>query len=1040
MLRNGMKRLSIILIVLVALSGIAFGEETIRVGAYQNPPKVFMTPDGRVTGVFPEVLEEIAKQSGWEIDYVFGSWQDCLKRLQDGTIDLMVDMAISEERKERYAFSKEPVLVNWGTAFSRADITVESFLDMEGLTVAVMRGSIHTEGPQGIKSLMTQFGIPCRYMAFDNYQQVLMIVDEKQADVGIVNRLYGTLHSDAYEVRPSPIIFNPRVLAFSVRKDDTRGHQLLQKIDDWMQKAKQNPGSVYHEVLAYYLGGGKRKWKGEVQKYSHPLRLTRKERQWILAHPVVRFSVDPGFAPFEFLTEDGRYRGMAADFMTLIENKTGLDFELVQQKSWSDSLDAIKKGEADILPCIGYSDERRSYLSFSEPYLKFARVIVTPMDSPVSDISDLHGLRVGVQVDSSHHAFLTEDMQFEPVLYKTYEEGLLAVSRGVIDAVVGNLAVTTHLMHELALTNIKMAGYADPRPQPLAIGIRKDRPELVSILNKALRAITMRQRNEVFAKWLPLPVAAPSRIDLSQAEREWLLMHPRIRIAWDREWAPIEFADTNGTPRGISMEYLKAIEEILGIRFDTSMATDWQTTYGKLKRREVDMSTCLSITPERLEHLTFTEPYVSSPVVLFSRSDMPYISRLSELKNLRVAVVGGYATDEWITRDHPQLNLTRTASISDAFGLLQKGAVDVFVGGVLTGNYYLSKLRLNGIKIAGDTPYDYKLRMAVRKDWELFAGILHKVLAVLPEEDKTAFYRKWVWIGYEHGFDYSLFGKILVGTFVVILVFVYWNRRLKAEIGRRKRSQAALAESERALRASYAELKELGEAKDNLTHMIVHDMRSPLMTVKGSLDLLKMDLNGELPGPDGVYSLHMAQAGVQTATNMAQALLDIGRLESGRIPLVQADIDMKVVAQDAIRAMAVQARMAKVKLELSGASSQGRADPDIMQRVLVNLIGNGIKASPEGGSVEVQTMADASRITVKVCDSGDGIPERFQKTIFDKFTTVETGGRQKTSVGLGLAFCKLAVEAHGGRIHVESEVGTGSVFCFRMPINGASTG
>ena len=124
---------------------------------------------------------------------------------------------------------------------------------------------------------------------------------------------------------------------------------------------------------------------------------------------------------------------------------------------------------------IGYSDERQSYLSFSEPYLKFARVIVTPMGSLATGIKDLHGLRVGVQVDSSHHAFLKENTQLKPVLYKTYEEGLLAVSRGEIDAVVGNLAVTTHLMQELALTNIKMAGYADPRPQSLAIGVRKDR-------------------------------------------------------------------------------------------------------------------------------------------------------------------------------------------------------------------------------------------------------------------------------------------------------------------------------------------------------------------------------------------------------------------------------------------------------------------------------------------------------------------------------------------------------------------------------------
>ena len=223
MLRSVMKRLSIILLVFWGSVSIVFGLETIRVGAYQNPPKVFMTPDGRVTGIFPEVLQEIAEKSGWEIKYVSGTWQQCLNALENGTIDLMVDMAGIRRTRKTLCLFKRIRSRQLGEQLSPGRISpFESFLDMEGLTVAVMRESIHTEGSKGIKSLMTQFGVSCRYMEFDDYQQVLMIVDEKKSDVGIVNRLYGTLHSDEYEVRSTPIVFNPRVLAFSVRKDDAR--------------------------------------------------------------------------------------------------------------------------------------------------------------------------------------------------------------------------------------------------------------------------------------------------------------------------------------------------------------------------------------------------------------------------------------------------------------------------------------------------------------------------------------------------------------------------------------------------------------------------------------------------------------------------------------------------------------------------------------------------------------------------------------------------------------------------------------------------
>jgi polar amino acid transport system substrate-binding protein/two-component system sensor histidine kinase EvgS len=719
---------------------------------------------------------------------------------------------------------------------------------------------------------------------------------------------------------------------------------------------------------------------------------------------------------------------MSADFLHLVTQKTGLKFEQVMHKNWSESVQAVKNREVDLLPCIGYSADRQRFLSYSDPYLRFARVIVTLMDSTVRDLSALDGRQVAIQADSSHHAFLIEHTTIQPRLYETFEECLLAVSRGEVDATVGNLAVMTHYIQNMALTNLKLAGYADPRPQNLSFGVRKDWPELTSIINRALKSVTMQQRNAILAKWLPLHRTAATAIDLTQEEREWLLMHPRIRVGWDRSWAPIEFAGPDGTPQGISMEYLKAVEKVLGIQFDMGKSTDWQTTYEKLKNRQIDMSSCLAITPERLEYLDFTDTYLSSPVVFFAREDMPYIRNISELGDLRVAVVGNYATDEWVSRDFPEMPLIRVTTMAEAFHMVSRGEVDVFIGSVLPGNYYLSKHRHRNIKIAGETPYAYKLRMAVRNDWKLFSGILQKALAYLPEDDKTAFYRNWVWVRYEHGFDYTLFGKIVAGAVAVILVFVFWNRRLTTEVRRRKQAQAALVSSENALRASYADLKKLEQLKDNLTHMIVHDMRSPLMTISGVLDLLE-----HTPGQADTDNLNLAQAGVQTATDMAQALLDIGKLENGKMPLNQVKIDIKAAVQTAIRAMELQACLVDVHLVHSGQAVMGEADPDIIHRVLVNLIGNALKASPPGAAVEVRTMDGDFQMVVEVRDSGCGIPRQFHKKLFDKFTTVERDGHPRTSVGLGLAFCKLAVEAHGGKIMVESNQEQGSIFRFHIP-------
>lgn len=1034
--RRGLSILAGAALLLAAPGGMA--GEVVRVGAYDNPPKCFIAQDGNPTGIFPELLNKVGGDRGWEIQYVFGTWTECLTRLEQGEIDLMIDVAFSKKRAERFAFAEESVLTSWGTVYARKNLPIETFQDLENRTVAVMRGSIHTDGTRGIKALMSAFDVPCRFVEVDSYQQVLMVVDSGAADAGVVNRMFGALHGDEYDLMHTPIVFNPRSLFFTAPRGSEKGQRLLDGIDASLTALKHDPQSVYHKILTYYLGSGSHRWDRQAATLAvDKLNLGATERAWIADHSPVRFSIDPGFAPFESYDKEGKYRGMAADYLELITRMTGIRFEAVKRSTWAESVQAIKAKEIDLLPCVGVSEERKSFLTYTHPYLKFSRVIITPMESVVTGLEDLSDLRIGVQDNSSHHGFLEEATDLKPQLYDTFEEAMLAVSRGEIDATIGNLAVSTHVMQELALTNIKMAAYAAEQPQALCLGVRKDWPELAAILNLALDAITPRQRNGVLREWLPLPSAASSGLELDQDEREWLLMHPRIRVAWDRGWAPIEFADENGLPQGISIGYLRALRQLLGVHFDMGAEQDatWQDTYAKLRQGELDMCSCLAVTPERLEHLDFTDPYLDVPVVIFGGKGIPYIDNMAELHGLRVAVVKGYATDEWLQRDHVDLQLRQTASIAEAFRLLQKRKADVFVGCVLPGNYYLSNLRHHDIRIVGETPYSYKLNMAVRKDWPIFGRILKKALRQLPKEETNSIYRKWVWLRYEHGFDYTFFGQILMGALVVILLFVYWNRRLASAIKERKNAEAALARSEQELRVSYTNLKEAEELKENLTHMIVHDMRAPLTIIAGSQDLLELHAETqELDGNIIRQNLKRARRGTRTLASMVQGLLDIGRLEAGQMELNLKTVDLYAIAHRSIDAMRPQAGDASIHLRCEGATAMGEMDAEIVERVLVNLVGNAIDASPKKASVCVKVSDTGDHVVAAVCDTGKGIPKECRDQIFEKFASAEKGAHRKhTSVGLGLAFCKLAIEAHGGQISVESADGCGSTFRFELP-------
>ncbi len=235
-------------------------------------------------------------------------------------------------------------------------------------------------------------------------------------------------------------------------------------------------------------------------------------------------------------------------------------------------------------------------------------------------------------------------------------------------------------------------------------------------------------------------------------------------------------------------------------------------------------------------------------------------------------------------------------------------------------------------------------------------------------------------------------------------------------------------------------LRELETLRDNLTHMIVHDMRSPLMGVSGSFEIIAHE-KGRL-SPTQMEFVTMGQHACRELIEMVTSLLDVGRMEAGKMPLSRVSCDISEMAQTAVDSVAVLVRKKKLTLRVTGDSASADVDRDIIHRVFVNLLGNAIKFSAEGGTIGIGVSSTGPAVRVTVTDQGPGVPPECHQRIFDKFG--QLGSRKENrehSTGLGLTFCKLAVEAHGGQIGVESpstgpragEVGAGSTFWFSLP-------
>jgi len=256
------------------------------------------------------------------------------------------------------------------------------------------------------------------------------------------------------------------------------------------------------------------------------------------------------------------------------------------------------------------------------------------------------------------------------------------------------------------------------------------------------------------------------------------------------------------------------------------------------------------------------------------------------------------------------------------------------------------------------------------------------------------------------------------------------------EVNARVSTHLELQGQRRKLRENLEQLRRLEEMRDNLVHMIVHDLRSPLTGISGFLDLA-LALEKETLTEDGLDYLQTAKRSTTAVINMVSAVLDVSKMEAGEMKLHLTECDLVGIATDLMSDMESLKEAREMNLDAPPVPVTVVADKDLILRVIQNLLGNALKFTSSDGWIRLDIQPDENRVCVKVRDNGPGIPAEYQDRIFDKFGQVEARAhRQKFSTGLGLTFCKLAVEAHGGSIGVESEVGKGSTFWFALPKEG----
>ena len=253
------------------------------------------------------------------------------------------------------------------------------------------------------------------------------------------------------------------------------------------------------------------------------------------------------------------------------------------------------------------------------------------------------------------------------------------------------------------------------------------------------------------------------------------------------------------------------------------------------------------------------------------------------------------------------------------------------------------------------------------------------------------------------------------------------------EVKARVTTHLELRRQRRELQTSYEKLRESERMRDSLVHMIVHDLRSPLTAISAYLELFGQAAKEKL-GAETQEDVANAFHATRSMIRMINGILDVSKMEAQMMKLDLRECDLVQVVGQSLDDLESLVGARRLAFERPAAPAGVLADHEIVLRIVQNLLANALRFTPADGEVRVGVVVEAEHVRVFVADTGPGIPPDFRESIFDKFVQVDGSALPRNrSTGLGLAFCKMAVEAHGGRIGVDSELGKGSNFWFTLP-------
>lgn len=750
----------------------------IRVANEPDFPPFDFISNGKPAGYSIEYVQLLAKRLGIRLEYVQDTWGNLLKKAEKKEVDLV--HTVIDYPKERHSYLKftRPYKEVVNAIVVRVDSEdIDELEDLDGRPVALIEGDSLVKPAKRVVPGM-------RDIYFKSYIDALKAVALGKVDATLIELPVASHYIRTLSLTNLKIVAETdtlkaqeRLFHLAVRKDWAIFARILDKAMQSLSPAE--------------LRQLDEKWLAQPASLTVPkLNLTQQEKAWLAEHPVITLGGGV-YAPLDYVNEDGTVVGIAPDYTESLIRPLGIKVNYMSNKSgnWGDLLEMLKEKKIDGIRHLQKTKEREEFAHFTKPITSFRYgIFVRNNTEDIFTLGDLSHKRVAVTKGSYAHTYLDKEYpDIEFAHYTNYSEALQALFNQDIDAIVGTIMAVGHVINEEFTTGFKVAGIIKEMNSSTNIGVRKDWPELVSMMNKVYATITPEQHRQIKNKWIDLDIQPPA-IALTPKEQAWLAEHPRLRMGFDAAFPPFDFLGEDGQHAGIIADYLEIISERLGITIEPVYGLSWSEVLEKAKRKEIDLVSLLTKTEQRSQYMQFSKPFISTHLVLVTRDDMPFVTGLEDFSGKRVALLKNYKSYKLIPERYPEIVPQPTETPLEALKAIATGKVEGAVIDLPVAAYLIRKHSISNLKFAAPIQLPLPPKsIGVRDDLPMLLGILDKTLASISEEERQAIRQKWIALKYEEKIDYVLIWKIIAVSVLLLVLLLLWSwqtRRQKVALKR----------------------------------------------------------------------------------------------------------------------------------------------------------------------------------------------------------------------------------------------------------------